>query len=233
MLKAPQILESCLKISGATPSPHPKNHCTDKSSRYHRNLHQSAGDGQYYACIITTRRNNNTMPNLRIIIPRACRWIASTQRYCWTTPTYPLTLSRIHLSLHICIYTHKQIYIYIYLSTCPVYSPLFVYLVRSRVTWRVYGAYNVAFEQCEELAAHYNRRVLYRMSRAAHTMSPTKAVCSTLRFAPTHTQKSSADIAECMRASLQFPDMPVACTRLALGAPCARNMFVPSSRISR
>lgn len=123
------MLESCLKISrvSSTPSLHPKNHCTDKSSRYHRNLHQSAGDGQYYACIITTRRNNNTMPNLRIIIPRACRWIA--QRYCWTTPTYPLTLSRyIYIS-----YTHKQMYTYIY-----IYIPFNMSSIESLV--RVLGA---------------------------------------------------------------------------------------------
>ena len=34
----------------------------NRAASYRRNLHQAAGDGQYYARIITTGRNNNTVP---------------------------------------------------------------------------------------------------------------------------------------------------------------------------
>lgn len=117
-----------------------------------------------------------------------------------------------------------------------VYSPsrisattlVSVYVVRSRVTRRVYGAYNVAFEQCEELAAHYNRRVLYRMSRAVHDVPDESGLRSTPRFAPTHTQPPAL-IRECVRACvITVPDMPLLLSvraTPALAAPCARNML--------
>lgn len=115
-----------------------------------------------------------------------------------------------------------------------VYSPsrisattlVSVYVVRSRVTRRVYGAYNVAFEQCEELAAHYNRRVLYRMSRAVHDVPDESGLRSTPRFAPTHTQPPAL-IRECVRACV------ITVPRYAASAVCTCNAGLSSAMCSQ